>query len=89
MAQGETGPGRPIGIGIVVIHVLVLTFLMNIGKCVPLAAYGDEATLRERVALSLGMFPRGEVGIGVLLVSLEISIRRVLWMFQVSAKAFH
>ena len=61
-----------IGIGIVVIHVLVLTFLMNIGKCVPLAAYGDEATLRKRVALSLGMFPRGEVGIGVLLVSLEI-----------------
>jgi hypothetical protein len=61
-----------IGIGIVVVHVLVLTFLMNIGKCVPLAAYGDEASVRERAALSLGMFPRGEVGIGVLLVSLEI-----------------
>jgi hypothetical protein len=39
---------------------------------VPLATYRDEATVRERVALSLGMFPRGEVGIGVLLVSLEI-----------------
>jgi Kef-type K+ transport system membrane component KefB len=61
-----------IGIGIVVVHVLVLTFLMNIGKCVPLAVYGDEASLRERAALSVGMFPRGEVGIGVLLVSLEI-----------------
>jgi hypothetical protein len=35
-----------IGIGNVVVHVLVLTFLMNIGKCVPLAAYGDEASLR-------------------------------------------
>ena len=35
-------------------------------------AYRDEATLRERLALSIGMFPRGEVGIGVLLVSLEI-----------------
>ena len=61
-----------IGIGIVVVHVLVLTFLMNIGKCVPLAAYSEEASLRERTALSIGMFPRGEVGIGVLLVSLEI-----------------
>jgi hypothetical protein len=61
-----------IGIGIVVVHVLFLTFLMNIGKCVPLTAYGDQASLRERAALSLGMFPRGEVGIGVLLVSLEI-----------------
>jgi hypothetical protein len=61
-----------IGAGGILIHVLLLTFLMNVGKCVPLAAYRDEATLRERAALSLGMFPRGEVGIGVLLVSLEI-----------------
>jgi Na+:H+ antiporter len=60
------------GIGIVAVHVLLLTFLMNLGKCVPLAAYGDEASLTERAALSLGMFPRGEVGTGVLLVSLEI-----------------
>ena len=60
------------GIGLVVVHMLLLTFLMNLGKCVPLAAYGDEASLIERAALSLGMFPRGEVGIGVLLVSLEI-----------------
>jgi len=37
-----------------------------------MAAYKNEATLRERLALSIGMFPRGEVGIGVLLVSLEI-----------------
>jgi Kef-type K+ transport system membrane component KefB len=60
------------GFGIVVIHVLLLTFLMNLGKCVPLTTYRDEAGVRERAALSLGMFPRGEVGIGVLLVSLEI-----------------
>jgi hypothetical protein len=60
------------GIGGVLLHVIFLTVLMNVGKCVPLATYRDEATVRERVALSLGMFPRGEVGIGVLLVSLEI-----------------
>lgn len=60
------------GIFAVVAHVILITFVSNIGKCLPLAAYKNEATIRERLALSVGMFPRGEVGIGVLLVSLEI-----------------
>ena len=53
-------------------HVILITIVTNVGKCLPLAAYTNEATVRERLALSVGMFPRGEVGIGVLLVSLEI-----------------
>ena len=53
-------------------HVMLITIVSNIGKCVPMMAYREEVTLRERLALSVGMFPRGEVGIGVLLVSLEI-----------------
>ena len=61
-----------IGIFIVVAHVVLITIVINVGKCVPLLAYKSEVTLRERLALSIGMFPRGEVGIGVLLVSLEI-----------------
>ena len=52
--------------------MIVITVLSNIGKCVPLAAYRDEASIRQRLALSVGMFPRGEVGIGVLLVSLDV-----------------
>jgi hypothetical protein len=56
----------------VLAHVVIITIVSNIGKCVPMMAYSDEAGLRERLALSIGMFPRGEVGIGVLLVSLEI-----------------
>src|SRR6266481_2323122 len=56
----------------VILHVILITLLSNIGKCVPLAAYTTAATARERLALCVGMFPRGEVGIGVLLVSLEI-----------------
>ncbi len=60
------------GLGGVIVHVILITLLSNIGKCVPLAAYTTEATARERLALCVGMFPRGEVGIGVLLVSLEI-----------------
>ena len=59
-------------IGVVALHVLFITIVSNIGKCVPLFAYSAEATVRQRLALSIGMFPRGEVGIGVLLVSLEI-----------------
>ena len=60
------------GLGVAVIHVIVITVLSNFGKCVPLAAYRDEASIRQRLALSVGMFPRGEVGIGVLLVSLAV-----------------
>ncbi len=59
-------------IAAVLAHMILITIVSNIGKCVPMTAYGDEATLRKRLALSIGMFPRGEVGIGVLLVSLEI-----------------
>ena len=53
-------------------RVIFITVASNIGKCVPMMAYRDEATLRQRLALSIGMLPRGEVGIGVLLVSLEL-----------------
>jgi Kef-type K+ transport system membrane component KefB len=59
-------------VAMAVAHVIAITVASNIGKCVPMLAYRDEATLRERLALSVGMFPRGEVGIGVLLVSLDI-----------------
>jgi Kef-type K+ transport system membrane component KefB len=62
------------GMGLVAIvtHVVLITIVSNIGKCLPLTAYRSEASLRARLALSIGMFPRGEVGIGVLLVSLDI-----------------
>lgn len=59
-------------IGTIALHVVLITIVSNIGKCVPLLAYSEVATIRERLALSIGMFPRGEVGIGVLLVSLDI-----------------
>jgi Na+:H+ antiporter len=67
-------PIQPAGMDIltVVVHVILITIVSNIGKCVPLMAYRDETSPRERLALSIGMFPRGEVGIGVLLVSLEV-----------------
>lgn len=43
--------------------IFILTFSFFI-------AYRKEATIRERLALSIAMFPRGEVGAGVLVVSM-------------------
>lgn len=62
------------GLGMVLVHVAALTFLSNLGKCFPLLCYGREASRRERLALSVAMFPRGEVGAGVLLVALSYGL---------------
>jgi Kef-type K+ transport system membrane component KefB len=56
------------------VHVLAVTLISNIGKMVPLFCYSGEATLRERLALCIGMWPRGEVGAGVLVISLGFGI---------------
>jgi Kef-type K+ transport system membrane component KefB len=55
-------------------NVLALTILCNIGKMFPAFCYSSEASLRERVALGVCMFPRGEVGTGVLVISLSYGI---------------
>lgn len=56
--------------GMVIGHVLALTVISNLGKCYASFCYKKEASLKERIALSVAMFPRGEVGAGVLLVSI-------------------
>jgi Kef-type K+ transport system membrane component KefB len=62
------------GWGMILGHVLVITVLSNAGKMFPLFCYRQESTLRERLALCIGMWPRGEVGAGVLIVSLGYGI---------------
>lgn len=57
-------------IWVLVSHVLALTLLSNVGKCFPAFCYRSEASLKERIAISVAMFPRGEVGAGVLLVAM-------------------
>lgn len=56
-------------------HVLVVTILMILGKMMLLGCYRQESDLRTRLALSLGMCPRGEVGAGVIAVSLGLGVR--------------
>lgn len=63
-----------LGAWLIVGHVAVLTVLSNLGKMFPALCYKKDATLRERVALSVAMFPRGEVGAGVLLLAMEYGL---------------
>jgi len=56
------------------VHVVVLTVLINLGKMFPLLCYRRDAHWKERLALSIALFPRGEVGAGVLMVSLAFGI---------------
>lgn len=51
-------------------HVFMITILSNLGKCAPIFFYKDEASARERWAVCIGMFPRGEVGAGVLAIAI-------------------
>jgi Kef-type K+ transport system membrane component KefB len=52
-------------------HVLAITLLSNLGKMFPVFTYRRQAPFRERLALAVAMFPRGEVGAGVLVISLS------------------
>lgn len=54
-------------------HVIVVSFLSNIGKLFPLFFYRDRLK-RERLALSVGMFTRGEVGAGVIFIALGYNL---------------
>ena len=56
------------------LHVVLVTLLANLGKMFPAFVYRREATLRERLAVCVGMWPRGEVGAGVLILSLGYGI---------------
>jgi Kef-type K+ transport system membrane component KefB len=56
------------------LHVLAITFLSNLGKMLPAFCYRAEASTKERIALAIGMFPRGEVGAGVLVLSLSYKL---------------
>ncbi|MBE7560204.1 sodium:proton antiporter [bacterium] len=58
----------------IVLHVLVVTVLSNLGKMFPAFCYRSEAHWRERLAVAIGMWPRGEVGAGVLVISLSYGI---------------
>lgn len=74
-SSGSVSASQPLpGWPTLAYHTLVVTVLANVGKLFPLACYRREATLRERLALSVALWPRGEVGAGVLLLSLAYGL---------------
>lgn len=71
---GSSATGMHIpGWGTVALHVLMVTLLSNIGKMFPLFFYRDRHIL-ERLALSIGMFTRGEVGAGIIVIALSYQL---------------
>jgi len=69
-----TGQQPPLPASTLILHVLILTLLINIGKMFPAVCYRKEAHWKERLALAVGMCPRGEVGAGIIILSLEYGI---------------
>jgi hypothetical protein len=69
-APAEAWPGW----SVIAAHVLVVTILSNLGKMFPVFCYRAEATWKQRLAIAVAMFPRGEVGAGVLVISLTYGI---------------
>lgn len=55
-------------------HVVLLTIFANLGKLFLVFCYSKEATLKERMALGVAMFPRGEVGAAVLLIGVGFGL---------------
>lgn len=59
--------------GVLMLHVLAVTLLSNLGKMIPMFFYRDRNIL-ERLALSIGMFTRGEVGAGIIVIALSYNL---------------
>lgn len=56
------------------IHIVALTLLANLGKFFLVLCYKREASFKERLALGIAMFPRGEVGAAVLLIGISYGL---------------
>jgi len=55
------------------LHVVIVTVLSNLGKLYPLLHYRDRK-FSERLAISIGMFTRGEVGAGIIFIAIGYNI---------------
>lgn len=64
-----TGSQEMMSWRVIALHVFAVSLLSNIGKLFPVFFY-RERKFSERLALSIGMFTRGEVGAGVIFIAL-------------------
>ena len=72
-ADSITGSQPMMSWGMIALHVVVVSALSNVGKLMPLFFYRDRK-FSERLALSIGMFTRGEVGAGVIFIAIGYSL---------------
>ena len=72
----------------ILLHVLIVSFLSNIGKLFPLFFYRDRRK-RECLALSIGMFTRGEVGAGIIFIALGYNLGGPALMISVLTIVFN
>jgi Kef-type K+ transport system membrane component KefB len=56
------------------LHIGLITLISNFFKCATLFFYKDEASFKERLAVSVAMFPRGEVGAAVIALSIGLGL---------------
>ncbi len=68
-----TGSQEMMSWGMIIWHVVIVSLLSNIGKLFPVFFYRDRK-FSERLALSIGMFTRGEVGAGVIFIALGYNL---------------
>ncbi|MBP6065959.1 MAG: sodium:proton antiporter [Bacteroides sp.] len=72
-AHSVTGSQAMMPWSVIAFHVLVVSLLSNIGKLFPVFFYRDRK-FSERLALSIGMFTRGEVGAGIIFIALGYNL---------------
>jgi len=72
--KSEGGMSQSMSAGMIAFHVLIVTIISNLGKMFPAFVYRREAHWKERLAVAIGMWPRGEVGAGILVLALGYSI---------------
>ena len=68
-----TGSQEMMSWGMIMWHVVIVSLLSNGGKLFPVFFYRDRM-FSERLALSIGMFTRGEVGAGVIFIALGYNL---------------
>lgn len=73
-AYSVTGSQEMMSWGMILFHVVIVSLLSNVGKLCPMFFYRDRK-LSERLALSIGMFTRGEVGAGIIFIALGYNWR--------------
>lgn len=73
LASSVTGSQEMMPWALIIVHVVIVSLLSNVGKLFPVFFYRDRK-LSERLALSIGMFTRGEVGAGVIFIALGYNL---------------